>query len=225
MGLKDLMVISGHPGIYRFISQGRNSIIVESLEDKKRMSAYASSKISSLEEIAVFTETGEIPLADVFKRIYEHTGGKPVPGNKPAEKEIRGFFAEMVPEYDRDRVYVSDMKKVINWYNQLLDYGLLEPDPETGDSGSSPGPEVEGETAEGGQPADTAAGADHKGEPGVDNPKDKRKTEKGSDGSAGPDDSSARRDKKDDKDSTSGQGDTQRKKDMGAGAGADDKPE
>jgi hypothetical protein len=169
MGLKDLMVISGHPGIYRFISQGRNSIIVESLEDKKRMSAYASSKISSLEEIAVFTETGELPLADVFKRIYEHTGGKPVPGNKPAEKEIRGFFTEMVPEYDRDRVYVSDMKKIINWYNQLIDYGLLKPDPEeSGDSAPGPGPEETGDTGAGGQPAegkkDMGAGADDKPE-------------------------------------------------------------
>jgi hypothetical protein len=202
MGLKDLMVISGYPGIYRFISQGRNSIIVESLEDKKRMSAYSSSKISSLEEIAIFTETGELPLADVFKRIYEHSGGKPVLGHKPAEKEIREFFGELVPEYDRDRVYVSDMKKVINWYNQLLGHGLLEPEPEEepgpdadgktgpedGDSGSGSDSEEAGESAAGGQPGDAGKGTEKKEKPGAGSPKDKDKTdgpgkEKGNDGS------------------------------------------
>lgn len=136
MELKDLMVISGYPGLYRFISQGRNAIIVESLEDKKRMSAYSTSRISTLEEISVFTESGEMALADVFKRMYEKSGGNEVISHKSSSEEIKKFFAEVLPEYDRDRVYVSDMKKIINWYNLLLNYGMLEPAPEDKDEGS-----------------------------------------------------------------------------------------
>jgi hypothetical protein len=130
MNLKDLMAISGYPGLFRFISQGRNSIIVESLEDKKRMSAYSTSKISTLEEIAVFTETGELPLADVFKRMYSHAEGKEVLSHKSTNKEIQKFFEEVLPEYDRERVYVSDMKKILHWYNLLIEYDMLHPEEE-----------------------------------------------------------------------------------------------
>ena len=153
------MAISGYPGLYRFISQGRNAIIVESLEDKRRMSVYSTSKISTLEEIAVFTDSGEMPLADVFKRMYEHSGGSGVISHKSANQEIKRFFEEVMPEYDSDRVYVSDMKKIINWYNLLLNYGLLKPAPEeTDDTGSgsgetgSSGPDSEDTFAE--RPAD-----------------------------------------------------------------------
>jgi hypothetical protein len=158
MDLKDLMVISGYPGVYRFISQGRNAIIVESLEDKKRMSAYSTSRISTLEEISVFTGSGEMSLADVFKRMYEHSGGAAVIGHKSSSEEIKKFFAEVLPEYDRDRVYVSDMKKIINWYNLLLDYGMLKPAPEDKgdpDSGS-------------GEKGSTGSGTDGTGSAGPD---------------------------------------------------------
>ena len=97
MDMKDLMAISGYPGLYRFISQGRNAIIVESLEDKKRMSVYSTSKISTLEEIAVFTDSGEMPLADVFKRMYEYSEGSEVISHKSANKEIKRFFEEVLP--------------------------------------------------------------------------------------------------------------------------------
>jgi hypothetical protein len=126
MELKDLMAISGYPGLYRFISQGRNAIIVESLEDKKRMSAYSTSRISTLEEIAVFTENEELPLAEVLKKMYRHSAGKEVISHKSHADEIRRYFEAALPEYDRDRVYVSDMKKIIQWYNLLLKYGLLK---------------------------------------------------------------------------------------------------
>lgn len=143
MDLKDLMSISGYPGLFRFISQGRNSIIVESLEDKKRMSAYSTSKISSLEEIAVFTETGELPLADLFKRIYSHADGKEVLSHKSTNNEIQKFFEEVLPEYDRDRVYLSDMKKVLHWYNMLIQYDILHPEEEEkSDGNDSPADET-----------------------------------------------------------------------------------
>ena len=140
MDLKDLMAISGYPGLFRFISQGRNSIIVESLEDKKRMSAYSTSKINTLEEIAIFTETDEVPLKDVFTKMYDHNGGGEAINHKSPAGEIKDYFGKVLPEYDRERVYVSDMKKVINWYNLLIKYELFKPEAEdkdeTPDSGT-----------------------------------------------------------------------------------------
>ena len=139
MELKDLMAISGYPGLYRFISQGRNAIIVESLEDKKRMSAYSTSRISTLEEIAVFTETEELPLAEVLKKMYMYSGGKETVSHKSNADEIKNFFEAVLPEYDRDRVYVSDMKKIIHWYNLLLKYDLLKPGDEKVNESDKPG--------------------------------------------------------------------------------------
>ncbi len=124
------MAISGYPGLYRFISQGRNAIIVESLADKKRMSVYSTSKISTLEEIAVYTDSEELPLSDVFKRIYHHAGGKEILNHKSSNEEIKKFFEEVLPEYDRERVYVSDMKKIVHWYNLLVKYDMINPDEE-----------------------------------------------------------------------------------------------
>jgi hypothetical protein len=128
MDLKDLMAISGYPGLFRFVSQGRNAIIVESLEDKKRMSVYSTSKVNTLEEIAIFTESEEIPLADVFKRMFQYSGGKEALDHKSPNDAIKKYFEAVLPEYDRERVYVSDMKKVINWYNLLLGFDLLKPE-------------------------------------------------------------------------------------------------
>ncbi len=125
MELKDLMSISGYPGLYRFISQGRNAIIVESLEDGKRMSAYSTSRISSLEEISVYTEKGEISLAEVFRRMHGYNEGKEAPGHKSPPEELKGYFEKVMPEYDRERVYVSDIKKIISWYNILLSHDLV----------------------------------------------------------------------------------------------------
>ena len=138
MELKDLMAISGYPGLYRFISQGRNAIIVESLEDKKRMSAYSTSRISTLEEIAVYTETEELPLAEVLKKMYRYSGGKEAVSHKSHAEEIKKYFEAVLPEYDRDRVYASDMKKIIYWYNLLLKYDLLKPDDEEVKEGDKP---------------------------------------------------------------------------------------
>ena len=145
MELKDLMAISGYPGLYRFISQGRNAVIVESLEDKKRMSAYSTSRIITLEEIAVFTESEELPLAEVLKRMYRHSDGKEAVSHKSQPDEIRRYFETVLPEYDRDRVYVSDMKKIIQWYNLLLKHGLLkfEDDEESKETDPENGPDKE----------------------------------------------------------------------------------
>ena len=124
--LKDLMAISGHGGLFKFISQGRNGIIVEHLETGKRMQAFATMKVSALEDIAVYTEDEEIQLAEVFEAIHKYEKGKEAISHKSDNDELKEYFGAVVPEYDRERVYVSDIKKVLGWYNTLLKYDLLE---------------------------------------------------------------------------------------------------
>lgn len=125
MFLKSILAISGYAGLFKLISQGKTSIIVENLEDKKRMPAYASSKISALEDIAIFTNDAEMPLKDVLKALFRLEKGEPVAASKYTDKEIKNYFGQVIPEYDRTRVYVSDMKKVITWYNLLLKHNLI----------------------------------------------------------------------------------------------------
>lgn len=128
--LKDILSISGYGGLFKFISQGRNGIIVESLEDKKRMNASATAKISALEDIAIFTETEDIPLKDVFKAISEKENGGEAIKHKSSADELKNYFEEVLPDYDRDRVYVSDIKKVVQWYNILHKFDMLNFDEE-----------------------------------------------------------------------------------------------
>jgi hypothetical protein len=124
--LKDILAISGKGGLFKFIAQARNGIVVESLEDKKRHVAPATARVSSLEDIAIFTLEEEVPLADIFYMIHERSDGKETLSHKAAAEELKNQFKELVPEYDEDRVYVSDIKKVFQWYNQLKQHQLLE---------------------------------------------------------------------------------------------------
>ncbi len=143
MKLKDILAIGGKPGLYKFIAQAKNGIIVESLTDKKRIPAYASDKVSALEDIAIFTEEDEVKLGDVFNKIYEKEGGgKAIPPKSSAD-ELKDYFEEILPDYDRERVYVSDIKKVLSWYNQLHDLDMLEPDDEEEEKKESESEETE----------------------------------------------------------------------------------
>ncbi len=128
MVLKDILSISGQPGLYKFIAQGKNAIVVEHLETKKRSSAFGSAKVSSLEEISVFTENEDMPLGKVFDLIYEKENKGPAVDYKSEPNKLKSYFATVVPEYDRDRVYTSDIKKIIQWYNILHSLNLLVPD-------------------------------------------------------------------------------------------------
>ncbi|MCQ2218055.1 MAG: DUF5606 domain-containing protein [Paludibacteraceae bacterium] len=122
--LKKILSISGKPGLYELVSQGRNMLIVESLSDKKRMPAYAHEKIISLADIAIFTEDNEVPLRDVFASIMTKEGGKEASISiKSSSDELREYFATVLPNFDRNRVYPSDIKKVIAWYNLLISSG------------------------------------------------------------------------------------------------------
>ncbi|UCH15584.1 MAG: DUF5606 domain-containing protein [Bacteroidales bacterium] len=126
MDLKDILAISGQGGLYKFISQGRQGIIVESFDDKKRTCIYATQKVTTLEDIAIYTDEKEVPLADIFKSIFEKENGGETINHKSSPEELKKYMEEILPEYDRDRVYVSDIKKVVNWYNILHKLKLLK---------------------------------------------------------------------------------------------------
>ncbi len=126
MDLTKIVAISGYPEVFKVVKEARKGIIVESLLTGKRMQAFLDYKISALEDIAIFTEDGDIPLKEVFKRIYEKENGGKAPDPKDLKDGVKDYFAQVVPEYDRDRVYLSDMKKVLRWYNLLHDKGLLD---------------------------------------------------------------------------------------------------
>ena len=125
MVLKDILAISGEPGLFKFIAQGKNAIIVEHLETRKRRSAYGSAKVSSLEDIAIFTEKEDVPLGKVFDMIYEKANGGVTIDSKVDVNKLKTWFEEILPDYSRDKVYVSDMKKVAMWYNTLHKLNML----------------------------------------------------------------------------------------------------
>lgn len=124
MTLKDIYTIAGYPGLFKYVAQGRNGIIVEGIEDKKRMNAFATMKVSSLGDISVFTQTGDIPLLDILKRIREKENSNPGPETKDP-KVLQVYFESILPEYDKERVHQSDIKKIVSWYNLLQKNNLL----------------------------------------------------------------------------------------------------
>lgn len=120
--LKTILSISGRPGLYKLISQGKNMLIVESLVDKKRFPAHGNEKIISLGDIAMYTEAEEVPLQRVLLSIKNKENGAPVAMDlkKATSEDLRTYLGEVLPDFDRDRVYPSDIKKLISWYNQLV---------------------------------------------------------------------------------------------------------
>lgn len=123
--LKEILSISGKPGLYKLIANTSNALIVESLLDGKRFPAYSNAKIISLEDISIYTENEDIPLKEVFKRMHEKEEGKPAISHKASSADITDYIDSVVPEYDADRVYVSDMRKMIQWYNLLVEKNML----------------------------------------------------------------------------------------------------
>ena len=119
MIIQEIIAIAGKPGLYRILTTGRNSLVVESMSDGKRMSIAATSRVSSLGDITMYTTGEDIHLRDVLHRIYEHTGGKEGVSHKANPVEIREFVDGVIPELDHDRVYNSDLKKLIQWFNTL----------------------------------------------------------------------------------------------------------
>lgn len=126
--LKTILSITGKPGLYRLVSHAKNMLIVESLADKRRVPAYAKDKVVSLGDIAMYTTDTEVPLHEVFTNMKNKENGNPVSLSpiKASTEELRNYLAEVLPNYDRDRVYPSDIRKLIAWYNILIQAGITE---------------------------------------------------------------------------------------------------
>lgn len=126
MDLKEIMSITGKPGLFKMVAQAKSGIIVESIIDQKRVQAFTHDKISSLEEISIFTDNGDKPLKEVFALFFEKLEGKATPDFKNQNEKLKNFFAEMLPDYDKERVYVSHMQKIVGWYNLLVEHDMLD---------------------------------------------------------------------------------------------------
>ena len=141
MDLSKILSITGKGGLFRFLSKTSNSFIVEGLDDGNRFPAFSNDGVASLDNIAIFTETDEVPLQTVFQNIYRKEDGKKLEIPKDSNA-IKAYFAEILPEYDRDRVYVSNMKKVFSWYNILVEHDLVDlEEPGTEEKPEEPAPE------------------------------------------------------------------------------------
>lgn len=127
MDLSGIISISGQPGLFKVVAQSKNGLIVESLIDKKRIPAYSNYKISALEDISVFTTGDDMPLSEVFQKIYDKENAGAAIDHKSNDAELRKYFSEALPEYDEDRVYVSDIRKMLSWYNLLHKNDMLKP--------------------------------------------------------------------------------------------------
>ena len=126
MDLSKILSISGKPGLFKMLAQTKNGMVVESLLDGKRFTAFSHERVSTLEEISIYTDDEDMPLKDVLKAIYKKQNGEAALSHKSEDNELKSFFEEAVPEYDKENVYVSDIKKVINWYNTLHEHNLLD---------------------------------------------------------------------------------------------------
>lgn len=127
MSLDKILAISGKPGLYQIVTQTRTGAVVESLIDNKRITVGAHSNISILSEIAIYTLTEEVPLKDVLKKVKDKENAQPTTiSHKDSKDKLEEFFFEVLPDYDEDRVYPSDIKKVIQWYNLLEKNNLLD---------------------------------------------------------------------------------------------------
>ncbi len=134
MTIDKIIAISGKPGLYELVSAGKKNVIVESLSDGKRFPVLTINTISALDSIAIFTFTEEIPLPTVLHTIYKKENGKKAISHKENTKVLTDYFSEILPDYDTERVYTSNIKKIILWYNLLIDYKFdfttIEPEKE-----------------------------------------------------------------------------------------------
>ena len=126
--LKTILSIAGKPGLYKLISQGQNMLIVESLTDKKRLPAYGNEKIISLGDISMYTDDDDVPLREVLLSMKTKENGQAVALDikKASSEELNAYLAVVLPEFDRDRVHTSDIKKLISWYNILVGAGMTD---------------------------------------------------------------------------------------------------
>ena len=147
MNLTGIIAISGRSGLYKVVAQGKNNLIVESLEDKKRFPAYASDRISALEDISIYTTDEDVALKSIYDSIYAKENGGTSPSHKEDKKVLENYLLEVLPNYDQERVYISDIKKLFQWYNLLHKAGELNKPEETA-AEEAPATEAAAETTE-----------------------------------------------------------------------------
>ena len=126
MSLEKIISVAGKPGLFQILTQTRTGVLAQSLIDGKKITVSARENVSLLSEIAIYTLTEEMPLGQVFQKILDHLSGAAALSHKSSKDELEAFFFEVLPEYDEDRVYASDIKKVVQWYNLLVDKGLTD---------------------------------------------------------------------------------------------------
>ncbi|MCB0790612.1 MAG: DUF5606 domain-containing protein [Flavobacteriales bacterium] len=127
MDLSKIISVAGKPGLYRVVAQGRQAVIAESLIDGKRIPVHASLRVSSLDEISMFTTNEDVPLKDVLEKLYAKNGGKSAADPKGDEGSLWKALGDVLPDMDRDRIYASDLRKLFSWYELLLNSGDLKP--------------------------------------------------------------------------------------------------
>lgn len=126
MNLTGIIAISGRPGLYKVVAQGKNNIIVESLDDNKRFPAYSTDRISALDDISIYTYDEDKPLKEIYVSIFEKQKGGAAISHKEDAAKLSASLLEVLPNYDQERVYPSDIKKLFQWYNILHKAGLLK---------------------------------------------------------------------------------------------------
>ncbi|CCX43789.1 putative uncharacterized protein [Prevotella sp. CAG:1031] len=125
--IRNILAIAGRPGLFKIVKQGKNMLIVSQLATGKCQPAYARDKVSSLGDISIYTVTDDKPLSEVFELIKAKNEGNKVDIKAiGGDSEIREYFAGILPEFDNDRVYTADIKKIFSWYNQLIDAGITD---------------------------------------------------------------------------------------------------
>ena len=125
--IERILSIAGKPGLYRLVNQGKNMLIVENVETGKRFPAYARDKVISLADVAIYTTGEDVPLYDVFEKVSEKTDGEPVDVKAlKTDAELRDYFGEILPDFDRERVHTNDIRKLFSWYNILVANGVKE---------------------------------------------------------------------------------------------------
>lgn len=131
MNLSGIISIAGMSGLYKVIAQSKNGLIVESLVDKKRIPAHSTNRVSALEDVSIYSTGDDVPLKEVFQKIYDKEKGGAAIDHKSSDAELKSYFKKAFAEYDEERVYTSDIKKVMMWYNILQKEGLLDTKEET----------------------------------------------------------------------------------------------
>lgn len=143
MDISGVLAISGKPGLYRVVGQSKNTLIVQSLIDGRKFPASATNRVSALEDISIYTYETDMPLADVFGKIFKTLKGGEAISHKSKPEELKAFMEDVLPDYDEDRVYASDIKKLVQWYNSLLSAGVLKEEEKKEESKKEAKPKAE----------------------------------------------------------------------------------